>query len=242
MSFLDHPAFQSAVLPLLLALAGVALLRRVARPWAGFGAVAGLLGALAVLPGFVWPAESALQRLPWLVLVAAAVGVGVGTWQRSRAADWDAGARLAAAWVVATLGLTALAALGGSLLLAQLALTVAIATAVPGVWAWWWPDAGVRVGLPVLLPVAVAVVLIAWALPDAGLAGPGRLGLLALALTAPWWVARTGWARRHHRLAPLVVAALAAVPVALAVGWLLLGGGPAPAAGTDDPYYQPRWD
>ena len=194
MDLLFHPAFQSAVLPLLLAVAGVALLHRLARPWAAMGAVLALLGALAVLPGFVWPAPSAAQRLPWLVLGAAAIGALVCALQRLQAPDDGAGASHAAASAVACLGLTALAALGGSLLLAQMALMVAVTTAVPGVWAWLMPQSGVRVGLPVLLPMAVAAALIAWALPMPGLAGLARLGLLLLALTAPLWVARTGWA------------------------------------------------
>lgn len=242
MSFLFHPAFQSAVLPLLLAMAGVALLRPAGHRWAAWGAVLGLLGSLAVLPGYAWPAESATQRLPWIVLGAALVGACATGLSRTRPPDPLAGADLAAAWVVALLGLTALAALGGSLLLAQLALMVAVTTAVPGLWAWGWPSAGVRVGLPVVLPVAVAALLIAWALPGSGLAGGGRLALLALALCAPMVVARLRGSGGPGRLVPLAVAALAAVPVALAVAWLLVSGEAPTAAGSDDPYYQPGWN
>jgi hypothetical protein len=50
---------------------------------------------------------------------------------------------------------------------------------------------------------------------------------------------------QHPRHAPIAVAVLAAVPVALALAWQLGAGGSAADApgtvGDDDPYYTPQW-
>lgn len=169
--FLGHPAFQSALLPLLLCMAGVAGLLRVAGPnRAALGAALGLLVALAVFPGFDWPAPARAQKLPWAVLVGTVIAALL-LWRtnpgvpaaRQRVRDIV----LAALLTVACIGLAALAGLGGSLLLAQLALMVAIAAAVPGLWAWWRPSSGLRVSPAALLPQFLAGLLIASALPMA---------------------------------------------------------------------------
>lgn len=162
MDILNHPAFQSLVLPLLLCIAGVAGLLRVAGPKrAALGGALGLLVALAVFPGFDWPATARVQKLPWTVLVGTVIAA-VWLWRRaesSRAAR--RGIPLAATLTVASLILTALAGTGGSLLVAQLALMLAVATAVPGLWAWWWPSSRLVVPSPALLPQALAWLLLA---------------------------------------------------------------------------------
>jgi hypothetical protein len=161
---LNHPAFQSLVLPLLLCLAGVAGLLRVAGPHrAALGGALGLLLALAVFPGFDWPATARVQKLPWTVLVGALVAAGWLFWRpaRQQARTGRRGIALAAALTVAALALTAVAGTGGSLLIAQLALMVAVATAVPGLWAWWRPSSGLAVPALALLPQALAWLLLA---------------------------------------------------------------------------------
>jgi len=149
-----------------------------------------------------------------------------------------------AALTVAALGLTALAGSGGSLLLAQLAMMLATVTAVPGLWAWWRPESGVNLTPAALMPLGLAGLSIALSLPAQGAAGYTRLALLALALAVPPLLSRTAWAARHPRLAPLAVALLAAVPVALALAWQIGAGGPADvpgAAADDDAYFTPQW-
>lgn len=171
MDILNHPAFQSLVLPLLLCCAGVALLLRVAGPrWAALGAALGLLLALAVFPGFDWPATTRAQKLPWAVLAGTVLAVLL-LWRTGEgshtARQRVRGIILAAVLTVACLCLVAMAGLGGSLLLAQLALMVAIATAVPGLWSWWRPSSGLWVAPATLLPQLLAALLIASALPMA---------------------------------------------------------------------------
>jgi hypothetical protein len=170
MDILNHPAFQSLALPLLLCIAGVGGLLRVAGPQrAALGGALGLLVALAVFPGFDWPATARVQKLPWAVLMASMIAA---VWLWRRAASTRAAARrgipLAAALTVASLVLTGLAGTGGSLLLAQLALMLAVATAVPGLWAWWRPSSGLVVPLPALLPQTLAWLLIAATLAMGG--------------------------------------------------------------------------
>lgn len=158
----NHPAMQSLVLPPLMAWLAVWLLRRATGPrWAPLGAALGLLAALALLPGFDWPALSRVQKLPWAVLGATLVSA---TWLGLASAPAGrrlGGVVLSALLTVAALGLAAMGALGGSLLLAQLALMVAATTAVLGLWVWWRPASGLRVPLAALLPGLVAALLIA---------------------------------------------------------------------------------
>lgn len=74
-----HPAFQSLFLPLLLALLGMLLVRAaLGARHAGWGALLGLLAALAWWPGMDWPATARVQKLPWLVLVSLGLLVAQG--------------------------------------------------------------------------------------------------------------------------------------------------------------------
>ncbi|MCW5668403.1 MAG: hypothetical protein KIT86_02005 [Hydrogenophaga sp.] len=179
MNLLNHPAFQSLVLPLLLCIAGVAALLRAAGPnRAALGAALGLLVAFAVFPGFDWPAAARAQKLPWIALAGTAIAALL-LWRATRglptARPWWRGIAFAAVLTLACLGLAAAAGLGGSLLLAQLALMVAVATAVPGLWSWWRPSSGLWMAPAALLPQLLAALWIAAALPmapwNAGAAG-----------------------------------------------------------------------
>lgn len=191
MDILNHPAFQSLVLPLLLCVAGVAVLLRAAESrWAALGAALGLLVALAFFPGFDWPATARAQKLPWVALGGAVIAVLLlwrtapgltATRQRVR------GIVLAAVLTVACLGLAAAAGLGGSLLLAQLALMVAVAAAVPGLWSWWRPSSALRVAPAALLPQLLAALLVASALPMAPWnGGPANTATDDLYYTPQW--------------------------------------------------------
>jgi hypothetical protein len=171
MDLLNHPAFQSLVLPLLLCIGGVAALLRTTGPnRAALGAALGLLVALAWFPGFDWPATARAQKLPWVAL-AGTVIAALLLWRAARGLPtprpWWRGIALAAVLTVACLGLAAAAGLGGSLLLAQLALMVAVATAVPGLWSWWRPSSGLWMAPAALLPQLLAALWIAAVLPMA---------------------------------------------------------------------------
>lgn len=217
-ALLHHPAFESLLLPAILAWLGVWLWLRAAGPrWAALGGVAALLLALAVQPGFDWPATARALKLPWVVLAATLLSVLTLAWHGTPAARrglcalavllWVAvqawlglplrltalgtlvgagalallllpaekgrGVLPSAVTVIALLALAALAGTGGSLLLAQLALLAASAAAVPGLWAWWRPAAGLRVPRAVLLPFALAAFTIAASSP--ALSPPGAV-------------------------------------------------------------------
>lgn len=317
MSFVHHPAFQSLVLPFVLAVACMALLRalpgRAGVRWWPLGAVIGLLAALAVLPGFDWPATARSQKLPWIVLAGLALAVLSMAWraESSRGGRWatwlggvlgwagasvwlegaraeplqagpfvlagavvlallalgtrpasalqrdaslvrpepvpaasDDGTTALAALTVAALGLGALAGSGGSMLLAQLALMLGVAAAVPGLWMWLRPASGLVVPAAALMPLGLAWLAIAQSLPARGAGSAVSVALVALALAVPPLMKRSPWAARHPRWAPLAAVAFAAVPVALALVWQLIDvGGPVSVPGTvpaDDPYYAPR--
>jgi len=159
-----------------------------------------------------------------------------------------AGAATAGALTVAALGLAAIAAGGGSLLLAQLAMMLAVVTAVPGLWAWWRSASGFVIAPTALLPLGLAWLVIAYALAVPGPSAAGRTAVVALAFVAPVVVTRLSWTAQHPRWAPLLAALLAALPVVVALVWLLLGdsapaGADASTGGAeDDPYYRPNWD
>lgn len=138
MSFLQHPAFQSLLLPLLLAAAGIALLRLLGARWAALGAAFGLVLAMVFWPGFGWPPGSRAQTLPWIALAGlavAALATAVNA-PGTRALGRKAGFLAAALVGVLAVGLAVWAALGGSLLLAQLALMVGSAAGIAALWAW----------------------------------------------------------------------------------------------------------
>lgn len=163
-SLLHHPAFQSLVLPALLGLLCTLALHRVPsgtdRAWGGFGASIGLVLALLWWPGFAWPATAQAQKYPWIVLLALLAALAIQTRRRGRVAP--AGRKPWAVWsalvlLVLLAGLAVLAAVSGSLLLAQLALMVAASAGVPVLWAWWRPDTGPRLTAISLMPLGVAL-------------------------------------------------------------------------------------
>lgn len=162
MDLVHHPAFQSLALPLLTTVLCIGLLRAVAGArWAPLGAAIGLLVALAVWPGFDWPALSRVQKLPWTVLIGTGLALlGLALRPPPPHHHRLRGVAAAAGVTVAALGLVAWAGLGGSLLLAQLALMVATATAVLGLWVWWRPGSGMAVGAAALLPMVLAGLLV----------------------------------------------------------------------------------
>ena len=160
---LNHPAFQSVVLPLLLCSACAAALSRTAGPrWAAAGVLLGLLLALAWFPGFDWPASTRAQKLPWIVLAGAAVSLLVPALRRGAS-----GVALPAGLTLIALALAAWAGTSGSLLLAQLALVLAVAGAVATFLAWRHPSPPGGGWLVFLLPAALACLTIAWAMTGA---------------------------------------------------------------------------
>lgn len=241
MSFLYHPAFQSLVLPPLLAALGLLLLRASAGPrWAPLGAALGLLAALAVLPGFDWPASARAQKLPWIVLAGTVLAAGClwRTTEGSRAARWWPWSCAVLGWAGAHLWLAGAAAgplqhlvalVGGIAVLALLLLI---------------PASG-RLGARGV-PVSAGLTLASLAL--AGLAGTGGSLLLAqLALMLAAVVAVPGLWAWWRPSSGLVVSPAALLPLGLA--WLVIatslpradpGAAPTEAA-TEDPYYAPRW-
>jgi hypothetical protein len=174
MSFLQHPAFQSLVLPPLLAAAGMVLLRLAGPRWTPLGAPLGLVLALAAWPGFDWPASSRVQIVPWIALAGLAVAALVTGLNASGARALGRGSGFVAAALI-TLSAVALgvwAALGGSLLLAQLALMVGSVAGVASLWAW--RSASIT---PVsLLPLVLAGLTIAYAQASLAPAGPDAGG------------------------------------------------------------------
>jgi hypothetical protein len=172
-SFVHHPLFQSLALPALACALGLLGLRAWRPAWAPWGAALGLAAAFLVWPGPVWPPTAHAQWLPWIALLALAAGLALARWPRlaNPLSRGRVSALLVAAGLLA-LVLAVLAGLGGSLLLAQLALMPAAALAVLLAALWLPPHAGVRPGLAALLPIAA--VLLALAL------------LVALQVTAAW--------------------------------------------------------
>ena len=167
---LNHPAFQSVVLPLLLCFAGAALLHRLVGPrWVAVGVVLGLLLALAWFPGFDWPASSRAQKLPWIVLAGAVFALLVPGLRRG--APGQRRVLLPACLTVVALALAAWAGTSGSLLLAQLALMLVVAGAVASFLAWRQSPPGAA-WLPFLLPVALACLTVAWAMTGAASSTP----------------------------------------------------------------------
>lgn len=173
MSFLQHPAFQSLVLPLLLAAMGLALLRLAGARWAALGAGLGLLLAIAVWPGFEWPATSRAQTLPWITLAGWAVAVLATALQAPGSRAWGRRAGLLATGLLTLLAvaLAVWAALGGSLLLAQLALMVGSVAGVMLLWAWRSASLTPMSLLPLVL-AGLTVAYAQWSLaPGASSAG-----------------------------------------------------------------------
>lgn len=169
MAFLYHPAFQSLVLPFVLALALSALMRPLGLRCAALGAAVGLVLSLAMWPGFDWPATSRAQTLPWLALAStllAALAIALNA-PGTRAVGRRNGLVLTVLLTLAVLGLTAWGALGGSLLLAQLALMLATVCGVAVLWAWRAAAVSPVSLLPLLLTGVGIALCLAW-LPAGG--------------------------------------------------------------------------
>jgi hypothetical protein len=168
MDVLHHPAFQSLLLPALLSFVCLAALHlgpvAALRACSALGAALGLVLAFAVWPGFQWPTSTMAQRVPWAALaalVAVALAQALALARAARAPSANARG-WAVALAVALFGLAGLAVLAASLLLAQLALMVASATAVLALWAWLRPRSGLRVTVASLLPLASAGLVLAY--------------------------------------------------------------------------------
>jgi hypothetical protein len=169
MSFLHHPAFQSLVLPFVLGVAIISLLRTAGPRWAALGSALALVATLAMWPGFDWPAASRVQKLPWValggaLLAALAIALKVpGTlpWNR-----WT-GVLISITLLLAALGLAAWAALGGSLLLAQLALVLGTLTGVAALAAWRNVSPSAVAALPLLFVGIWIALSTAWLPPSA---------------------------------------------------------------------------
>jgi hypothetical protein len=191
LSIVFHPAFQSLLLPALLgglcALALHRALGRAHRSWGAFGASFGLVLAMLWWPGFVWPAASHAQKLPWIVLCALLAALAAQVFLPVRAAPPDratgAATRRARGVPMALLvlvllvalssGLAFIAVAGGSLLLAQLALMVAASAGVPLLWAWARPDSGPRITAIALVPLVAALIALLVMVAALGWPTPG---------------------------------------------------------------------
>lgn len=169
MSFVNHPAFQSLVLPFVLALAVSALMRSLGVRWAALGAVLGMVLAMAVWPGFDWPPASRAQTLPWVALAStllAALATALKA-AGTRAMGRRNGLIAALLLTLIALGLAAWGALGGSLLLAQLAMMLATAGGVAVLWAWRAASVSPLSLLPLICTAAGIALCLAW-LPATG--------------------------------------------------------------------------
>jgi len=168
MSFVNHPAFQSLVLPFVLAFAISALLRPLGLRWAALGAALGLVLAMAVWPGFGWPVAARAQMLPWLALATTLLAALATALQApgTRAMGRRNGLLATLSLTFAAFGLAAWGALGGSLLLAQLALMLATVCVVAVLWARRAVSASPVSLLPLLLTGIGIALCLAW-LPGA---------------------------------------------------------------------------
>lgn len=104
---LFHPAFQSVVFPGLLSAVGLGVLR-FALPasrqrWSVVAPVLAFAASLALLPGWHWPAGSAVQKLPWILAGGLVLAVVLEAAHRSTWTHW-AGAALG--WALASQWLT----------------------------------------------------------------------------------------------------------------------------------------
>lgn len=175
MSFINHPAFQSLVLPFALALVISALLRPLGLRWAALGAALGLVLSMAFWPGFDWPAAARAQTVPWVALASALLAVLATTLKApgTRAMGRRNGLAVTVLLTLAAVALAAWGALGGSLLLAQLALMLASVCGVAVLWAWRAAAVSPVALLPLLLTGVALTVCLAW-LPAGGAnAAPG---------------------------------------------------------------------
>jgi hypothetical protein len=166
MSFLDHPAFQSLVLPFVLGVVSIGLLRIAGPRWAALGPALALVVTLAVWPGFDWPAASRVQKLPWIALGGALLAALAIALKAPGTLPWN---RWTGVLISSVLSLAALgrAALGGSLLLAQLALILGTLTGVAALAAWRNVSPSAVASLPLLFVGIWIALSIAWLPPIA---------------------------------------------------------------------------
>lgn len=169
MTLFYHPGFQSLVLPLALFLGLAWGLRSAGLAWRLMAPPFALLLALAVWPGFVWPALAHAQMLLWWVLGATALVVLVLVFRLPIHTVWSErqGLWLVAVVPVSGLLLAAWGALGGSLLLAQLAamlVTLGVAALVQA----WRLRAVSWLALVPLLVLAASLAMALSALPTSG--------------------------------------------------------------------------
>jgi hypothetical protein len=173
MSFINHPAFQSVGLPFVLALIVGLFMRALGLRWAALGAPVGLVLAMAAWPGFDWPAVSRAQVLPWVAMTSTLLALLATALKApgTRAMGRRNGLVTSLLLVLAALALTTWGALGGSLLLAQLALMVATVGAVAVLWAWRAAAVSPVSLLPLLCTGVGVALCLAW-LPAGGSDGP----------------------------------------------------------------------
>lgn len=167
MMFFYHPGFQSFVLPLSFFLVLAWGLRTASLAWRLMAPPFALLLALAVWPGFVWPALAHAQMLPWWVLGSTVLVLLVLRFPINTLWTGYQGVWLVALLPLSGLMLAAWAALGGSLLLAQLAAVLATVGAAALVQAWRLRAASWLALLP-LLVLAATLAMALSALPPSG--------------------------------------------------------------------------
>jgi hypothetical protein len=216
-----------------------------ARHWLFFIAIGltllGLLDAVlgGVLPAPEWlRAEVALVASAALVVRLFASVLSADTWPAPSAVQWIAGMTIVlhVAWVSAeqlarrlpraapplvllvfTAGVAAVTALSGSLVYGRLAGVLAVVTAVACVVSLTAPAFTLaRGGVAVIVPLAVAVLLLGYHLADPGV-GAVNGGLLLSALLLPWLARLRPLRRRRPWVRVTAAVLLALVPVSLAV-------------------------
>ncbi len=173
MSFVNHPAFQSLVLPFVLAVVVSLLLRTLGLRWAALGAALGMALTMVIWPGFDWPATARVQVLPWVALGStslSALAIALKA-PGTRAMGRRNGLIAAVLLTLIALGLAAWGALGGSLLLAQLALMLATVCGVTVLWGWRAAAVSPVALLPLLLTGGGIALCLAW-LPVGGSDAP----------------------------------------------------------------------
>jgi hypothetical protein len=247
---LHHPAVQSLLLPVLLAVLGIGLLALLRPRWAAFGVLPALLLSLGLLPGYHWPAAAAAEKLPWVVAAAALGAVLLsgmaGPGRRPRPASQLGFALIA--WLAASLwvagdwrpeSLRLILVLLGALLMVGWAWAVrarpehsglrAAARAEP-------PGAGAAAGL-----AAATFALAGWAAVGGSLLLAqlaAMLGSVSSVLAFVLWRWPAAAPRPLPSTAVLMPLGLAWAVIALAVAWQALAPTPA-APHDDDPYYEP---
>lgn len=241
-SFLYHPIFQSVLLPLLLSVAGIALLKVLSGPTLAAAAV-GLSVLLATIWLMGWAPQpgSLLQKLPWIFAGAWLVGVALNVTLTERPLQWLV---LTVAWLVASWWLGYQGAGFGLVAGLTGALVIACLVYLPD-------DRADGVAAAVLASLGLAGVVFAAGslalfqlslLLAAALGGAGlwlwpkariRFGVAAVALATVAWLALAQASLLLVPVSPAAIAALAAAFLAapvLARAWRRSGTVTAPLA------------